>query len=173
MEHFEEIELEDLQQALEEVENKKPTQRLTAAIAYKKGVTQTELAEWFGVQRRTIYNWLKRLKEEPLEQAVTDAHRSGRSRKIDEDQQNQLREALNEPPIESGYDAPAWTPALFQRYLDDAFDAEYSKPSCRRLMKEAGLSYQKPRRKAAEADPEDSKEFDEELKKSDGRWTLP
>ena len=173
MKHLEEIELEDLQQALEEVEKKKPTQRLTAAIAYKKGVTQTELAEWFGVQRKTIYNWLKRLEGEPLEQAVTDAHRSGRSRKIEEEQQKQLRETLNEPPTESGYDAPAWTPALVQRYLDDAFDAEYSKPSCRRLMKEAGLSYQKPRRKAAEADSEDHERFEEELKKSDARWTPP
>ena len=44
MEHLEEISIEDLQQALDEVEGKQPTQRLLAAIAYKNGVTQTELA---------------------------------------------------------------------------------------------------------------------------------
>ena len=54
---------------------KKPTQRLLAAVPYKYDVTQTELAEWYGVQRRTIYSWLTRLDtDEPLEQAVTDAH---------------------------------------------------------------------------------------------------
>jgi transposase len=55
------------------VDGKKPTQRLLAAIAYKNGILQTELAEWYDVQRRTIYNWLKRLDiDESLEQAVPD-----------------------------------------------------------------------------------------------------
>ena len=71
MDHFDEISVEELQDALDNVDGKKPTQRLLAAIAYKNGVAQTELAEWFDVQRRTIYSWLKRLVGvESLEQAV-------------------------------------------------------------------------------------------------------
>ncbi|SEP14334.1 Helix-turn-helix domain-containing protein [Halorientalis persicus] len=61
MNHLDEIVVEELQDALDNVDGKKPTQRLLAAIAYKNGVSQTELAEWYDVQRRTIYNWLKRL----------------------------------------------------------------------------------------------------------------
>ena len=49
MDHLDEISVEELQRALNNVEGNKPTQRLTAAIAYKNGVTQTELAEWYGV----------------------------------------------------------------------------------------------------------------------------
>jgi transposase len=41
------------------------------------------------------------------------------------------------------------------------------------LLKEAGLSYQKPRRSAAEADEDEKKEFHDEFKKSGGRWTPP
>jgi len=75
MEHLEEISTEALQNALDNVEGKKPTQRLLAAIAYKNSVPQIELAEWYGVERKTIYNWLTRLDtDESLEQAVTDAH---------------------------------------------------------------------------------------------------
>ncbi|GAA0249672.1 hypothetical protein GCM10009000_077400 [Halobacterium noricense] len=171
MDHLDKISVRDLQQALDEVEGKKPTQRLMAAIAYKNGVSQTELAEWYGIQRRTIYSWLKRLEQEPLEQAVRDDHRSGRPRKLSDDQQTQFEETLQNPPTKTGYDAPAWTPALVQRYLDETFGVDYSRPSCRRLMKEAGLSFQKPRRTAAESDPEDRDEFHDELKKSGGRWT--
>ena len=61
MEHLDEITVEDLQHALANVDGKKPTQRLLAAIAYKNGVPQTELADWYDVERKTIYNWLKRL----------------------------------------------------------------------------------------------------------------
>lgn len=174
MDHLDEISVEELQDALDTVERKKPTQRLLAAIAYKNGVTQTELAEWYDVQRRTIYSWLKRLDtDESLEQAVTDAKRTGRKRKLSETQQQAFEETVHDPPAEVGLDAPAWTPALVQQYLEETYDVEYSLPSCRRLLKEAGLSYQKPRRSAAEADDDERKEFHDELKKSGGRWTPP
>ncbi|AHF98446.1 transposase [Halostagnicola larsenii XH-48] len=148
MEHLNELSLEDLQQALEEVDGKKPTMRLLAAIAYKNGVTQTELAEWYDVERRTIYSWLKRLESESLAQAVTDARRSGRPRKLNDEQRERFEQALQEPPTAVGYDASAWSPELAQRYLDETYNVDYSIPSCRRLMKEAGLRYEPARRTA-------------------------
>ena len=174
MDHLDEISIEELQEALDNVGGKKPTERLLAAIAYKNGVTQTELAEWHDTGRRTIYNWLKRLDtDESLEQAVSDDKRTGRKRKLSESQQEDFEEAVHEPPEEVGIDASAWTPALVQEYLEETYDVEYSIPSCRRLLKEAGLSYQKPRRTAAEADEDEQENFYDELKKSGGRWTPP
>ncbi len=80
---------------------------------------------------------------------------------------------MHEPPREVGIDAPAWTPALAQTFLEDIYGVEYSVSSCRRLLKEAGLSHQKPRRSAAEADETEQAQFHDELKKSDRRWTPP
>ncbi len=171
MDHLDEISLEELQEALDNVEGKKPAQRLLAAIAYKNGVTQTELAEWHDVQRRTIYSWLKRLDtDEPLEQAVTDAHRSGRKRKLSEKQQQEFERTVHEPPRDAGIDAPAWTPALVQQYLEDTYGVHYSIPSCRRLLKEAGLRYQKPRHTATEAASDEQAESRDDRDRSDGRW---
>ena len=45
MGYLDEISVEELHDALNNAEGKKPTQRLLAAIAYKNGVTQIELAE--------------------------------------------------------------------------------------------------------------------------------
>lgn len=172
MNHLEKIGLDELHEALEEVEEKRPTQRLLAAIAYKNGVTQTELAEWNDTGRRTIYSWLKRLDtDEPLSEAVTDDHRSGRNRKLSENQLEEFRENVHEKPAEAGYDEPAWTTSLVRHHLNETYDVEYSIPSCRRLLKEAGLSYQKPRPSNAKAEPEDREEFDETIKKSAGIWT--
>jgi chromosome segregation and condensation protein ScpB len=61
VDHLDELSVEELQDALDNVDGTKPAQRLLAAIAYKNGVTQTELAEWYDVQRRTIHSWLTRL----------------------------------------------------------------------------------------------------------------
>ena len=174
MDHLDEISVEELQDALDNVDGKKSTQRLLAAIAYKNGVTQTELAKWYDVQRRTIYSWLKRLDtDESLEQAVSDDKRTGRKRKLSESQQEEFEETVHEPPEEVVIDAPAWTPARAQEYLQETYGVEYSIPSCRRLLKEAGLSYQKPRRSVAEADEDEHEAFHDELKKSGGKWTLP
>jgi len=172
MDHLDDISVDELQDALDNVEGNKPTQRLLAAIAYKNGVTQTELAEWHDTGRRTIYSWLMRLEtDEPLEQAVSDAHRSGRNRKLSESQQKEFEQTVHEPPKEVGIDAPAWTPALVQEFLEDTYGVEYSYPSCRRLLKEAGLKYQKTRHTAAESETSDRDTFHDEVKKSERRWT--
>jgi len=173
MDHLEDISVDELQDALDNVEKKKPTQRLLAAIAYKNGVTKTELAEWYDVQRRTIYNWLMRLdRDESLEQTVTDANRSGRKRKLSKKERKEFEETVHRSPDEVGLDAPAWTPALVQEYLKETYDVEYSLPSCRRLLKEAGLTFKKPRRKATDSDTEGQKPFYNESTKRGGRWTL-
>ena len=172
MEHLDEISVEELQNALDNVEESKPTQRLLAAIAYKNGVTQTELAEWHDTGRRTIYSWLVRLDtDEPLEHAVSDARRSGRKRKLSESQQEEFEQIVHEPPEEVGIDAPAWTPALVQKFLEDTYGVEYSSPSCRRLLREAGLRYQKLRHTAVESEESGEEECQDELEKSGGRWT--
>jgi transposase len=162
MDHLEEIPLDRIQRALEAVEGSKATQRLTAAIAYKNGVTQTELAEWYGVERRTIYSWLDRLDGDPIEEAVTDDERDGRPRKLDDREWARFERALLESPAEAGYEARFWTPTLVQEYLDDRFGVSYSLPSCRRLMREAGLRYRRPA-----PPPDDS---DDGPTSGGGRW---
>ncbi|ELZ27550.1 transposase [Halosimplex carlsbadense 2-9-1] len=172
MDHLDEISVDELQDALDNVDGNKPTQRLLAAIAYKNGVTQTELAEWHDTGRRTIYSWLMRLDtDEPLAQAVSDAHRSGRNRKLSESQQEEFERTVHQPPEEAGIDAPAWTPALVQEFLEDTYGVEYSYPSCRRLLKEAGLTYQKYHDNVAEADGSDPKQFHDALERGEWRWT--
>lgn len=150
MDSLDDISVGELQDALEEVDGKKPTQRLLAAIAHKNGVTQTELAEWYGVQRRTIYSWLSGLDGDRLTESVCDDKRSGRPRKLTDDQQRRLRRTLRQPPTEAGYDATNWTPKLVCTHLADTHDVEYSIPSCRRLLKEAGLRYRNARWQVAQ-----------------------
>lgn len=142
MDHLDRIGGDELRAALDAVEKKKPTQRLLAAIAYKNGVTQTELAEWHGVERRTIYSWLERLDTDgSLADAAADSHRSGRKPKLSEENKSEFEQVVHESPQRVGIDAPAWNPALVQRFLRERYGIDYSISSCRRLLREAGLSY--------------------------------
>ena len=151
MDHLTDISIEELRDALADVDRKKPTMRLITAIAYKNGVTQTELADWFGVQRRTIYSWLKRFdSDEPLSTAAADDTRPGRDKKLSASQLAEFETVVRQPPGEVGIDASYWSPPLVQDFLADRYDVEYSIPSCRRLLKEAGLRYEPLTRPEAE-----------------------
>jgi len=170
MDHLDEISIDDLHRALDVVERKKGTQRLLAAIAYKNGISQSELASWHGVQRRTIYNWLERFETGPIVDAVRDDDRPGRPRKLDGDERSQLVTTLRGPPSEVGYDAPAWTPALVQQFLDETYDVKYSIPSCRRLLKEPRLRYQ-PSAGSDRGDGDADTGSDGPAGKRSGQWT--
>jgi transposase len=171
MAHLEDVTVEELQSSLNDTDDKKPAQRLIAAIAYKDGIDQTTLAEWFDVERKTIYNWLTRLEDNATTDAARDCKRTGRNPKISETQLEEFRETVNQPPEEAGIGAAAWRPRLVQDLLVDRYDVEYSIPSCRRLLKKAGLSYQTPGSEPIEANDDEREELHDELNKSTGGWT--
>jgi len=166
----------DLRDALWNVEGTKPTLRLFAAIAYKNGVTQTELASWFDVERRTIYGWLARLDGvEPPEiaSAVVDANRSGRPRKLPDEERRAFAETVREPPTAAGIDARAWTPALVRTFVADRYDVDYSLPSCRRLLRAAGLRYRRPDAPVDECDPVHGESVGDDSDTGAGWWLPP
>ncbi|MFB6112507.1 MAG: winged helix-turn-helix domain-containing protein [Halodesulfurarchaeum sp.] len=171
MEHLDSITQDQLRDALSRIDGNRPTQRIITGIAYKNGISQTELADWFGVERKTIYNWLKRLEDGNIVEQVTDEHRSGRPRKLREDQLTAFQEALQDSPKTVGFDRSAWTSNLAQQFLREEFDVEYSLPSCRRLMKEAGLTYEGPPGRVTEADEEERDTDDQAIENRGGFWT--
>ena len=137
---LDDVPVDDLREALAQVEASRPATRLIAALAYQHGVTQTELAEWFDVERKTVYNWLSRLEERPdaLADAARDAPRPGRPTKLTAEQRAELADALASSPVEAGYDEREWGPSLVRRYVREQFGVDYSPASCRRLLAELG-----------------------------------
>lgn len=92
-------------------------------------MTQTELAERYGVQRRTIYSRLERLDGEPFEQAVQDDHRSGRPRELTDEHQSEVDEVRHQSPTDVGVDTPAWMSTVPCDFLEETFDLDYSLPN--------------------------------------------
>lgn len=134
--------LDDLHAALEAVEGKKAALRVSVGIAYLHGVSPTELAEWYGLSRATVYDWLDRLERlarEPPAEVLADADRPGRPPKLSDVQRHRLAETLRDPPGSAGYDAAAWTPALVERHVRSAFGVEYSRRHVRDLLHDLGF----------------------------------
>jgi transposase len=152
IDQFTSISIEELHELLSETDERIPTQRILTAIAYKQGDSKERLAERHNVSLSTIYNWLNRFAEQPLEQAPYSAQRSGRPSKLTEEQQDLFFDHLRDSPEVFGYDRQEWSPTLVRRHMKDQFDVEYSLRHIARLMTEAGLSNTTVRQRENESD---------------------
>jgi transposase len=167
MVRLKDIPTEDLWQLLDEIDDSVPTQRVLAAIAAKQGDSTSRLADRHNVSQQTIRNWLDRFENRPLEDAPFDDHRTGRPRKLSEEEHDQLLADLQESPESVGFDRQAWFPRLVYHHLNSEYGVEYSLRHIRRLMREAGLTWRTARPQHYEGDPEQAAEFQETVKKTD------
>lgn len=166
---LENISSEQLRESLDKVEEKAETLRLVVGINYKNGVTQSELANWYGVSRTTIHNWLDRLESlesKPLEEVISDKQRSGRPSKLTDSEREKLFSILQEPPEELGVDAPAWSPPLVRAYIREEFDVEYTLRHIRDLMNDAGIVWKTARPDYYQGDERAREAFKEGFKKT-------
>lgn len=116
-----------------------PTMRITAALLVVEGCPKSTIASALGVSLKTVYNWLERFTNRPVDKAPFDEPRPGAPGKLDPNQREALYEALASRPDQTGYDARGWTPDLVNRFIREEFDIEYSRRHVRRLMHEASL----------------------------------
>lgn len=137
MARLDEITSDDLLEALEAIDGSTATLRIVVGLNYKHGISQTEIAEWYDVSRSTVHNWLadlEQLNDVPLEAIVCDDERSGRPRKLTDDQLSALREATAASPTSFGYDTAEWSAALLRQYIYDRFGVRYSTRHTRTLL---------------------------------------
>ncbi len=136
MTKLDDVNADALRNALDEVDSAKAAKRLMVALAYKDGVSVTELARRYGVPRSTLYYWLDRFEEFPIPEAIEDEPRPGRPRKLDAEDRRALAADIADDPAEHGYDADEWTPELVQKHIEAVFDTTYSVGHVRRLLRE-------------------------------------
>ena len=129
-----------LREKLDSVEGAKATKRLMVAIAYKDGVPVSTLSERYDIPKSTLYYWLDRLAEKPLNAAVADEDRPGRPSELAGPDRRSLFSAVDETPAEYGYDESAWTPELVQQHIEREFGVSYSVGHVRRLLRNENVS---------------------------------
>ena len=170
MAHLEDISADQLREHLDEVESKRPTLRLVAGINYKEGVSASTIAEWYDVSVSTVHNWLNRLErlaDEPVDDVLHDAPRSGRPRKLSSEEWDKLEQYLDSYPDAVGIEEPHWTPRIVQQLIEDEFDTEYTRRHVQDLLHEAGYTWKTARPDYASGDDRARDAFKEGFKKTD------
>lgn len=162
---------EQVREQLAEETNAKAIKRLTAAQQYLDGKSPAEIEADFGWAEQTVYGWLNRFEERDFEDALYDDKPPGKEPELTDEQFQQFADTLQNSPETAGYTEPAWTSALAQHHLVEAFDVAYSQRHVQRLMNRAELSWKKPRADPSSADEDDLENYDEAIQKKSGSET--
>ncbi len=132
--------------------------RLHVALHALKTGDCYESARIYNHSPVSVYNWVHRLVERGLA-GLEEGSRPGRPGKLSEAQQARLRKDLMLSPREFGYDQNIWDGPLLSYHLEKKYGVRLRVRQCQNLFHRLGYSLQRPRKKAAEVDPEKQSEF--------------
>jgi transposase len=132
--------------------------RTRALEALRRGLSVTEVAAAYQVNRTTLFRWRAR-HEEAGEDGLRRRPGSGRPRKLkDLDGDDWCRLVLKRPS-DHGYETDLWTVRRLQSVIREVHGAEVSRNTVWRRLRDAGLTYQKPERVYYEIDERARREW--------------
>lgn len=132
--------------------------RLHVVLHVLKGASCYEAARIYGHSPRTVQYWIHRLQDRGLE-GLREDERPGRPPRLSSSQREILKEHLSRSPREFGYHQNLWDGPLLAYHLKQRFSIRLGVRQCQYLFHHLGFSLQRPRRKAAEADPQRQEQF--------------
>ncbi|MCP2340413.1 winged helix-turn-helix domain-containing protein [Actinomadura rupiterrae] len=126
--------------------------RMRAVELFEQGVRQVEVARILGVHSESVRRW-KRLWEQGGAAALRRRPASGRPRKLDDDQVERVRAALDQGARAHGFEAEVWTLERVGMVVERITGVRLAATSVWRLLTvRLGWSLQRPARRAVERD---------------------
>jgi len=125
----------------------------------------TKVADLIKKSRTTIQTWVKAFNEGGLEEIVPKSP-PGRPSSLTEDQKKLLKADVSTHPRELGYDFSNWEGKSVSEHIKNKFGVLLKVRQCQYLLHELGFALQRPGYKFPKANPEEQKEFIQELKKN-------
>ena len=131
--------------------------RLHAVLLVAQGVTCTEAAALLGDAPRTVQYWIHRFEAEGFA-GLADADRSGRPKKLSEQQLDEIGKVLRESPRKAGLTTNIWDGKTLSIFIRQQYAVDLGVRQCQRLFRRLGFRLRKPRPIIAKADIEQQKQ---------------
>lgn len=114
------------------------------------GEVAAEVSRSYGLGDRTIYRWLRIVREQGID-ALAPKPRPGRGRALTDFEANEVKRwILSGDPRQYGFDFGLWTRQIVSDLIKDKFNVELGLTAIGDLLHRVGLTPQKPIRQAYE-----------------------
>jgi len=142
--------LATIQDAISQTRDIRYFHRLEVVRYILQNHSPCEAAQVFNHSPRSIYNWLHRLVGQGLS-GLQDTPQPGRPPRLSQTDREQLRQDLGQTPQDLGYGQNLWDGVLLSHHLAQKYSVTLGVRRCQSLFHELGLSLQRPRQQAVEA----------------------
>jgi len=138
--HLTPEQLEKLQKALKEEENRDIRERVLMLLLLNDGKTQAKIAEFLGCSLNKVSYWCIHGDPENLE-SLKDERMKGNHRKATDEYIEILLETLEKEPQELGYEFGRWTTQRLATYLESITGIKLSGSQVRRILERKKYVY--------------------------------
>lgn len=135
--------------------------RIRAVNAVRKGMSVSQTATAFGVDRTTLHRWLARYATQG-EAGLQRRPVSGRPRKMPGVTAARLKRMVLAPASKFGFETDLWTVGRLHALFVHRLNMDVSEDTVWRRLREAGLTWQTPERQYFEADAAARQRWQEE-----------
>lgn len=125
--------------------------RVRAVEALRRGLSVTEVASAYLIDRTTLFRWQIRHAQAGNDGLVRRPG-SGRPRMLDDLDSDDWRRLVLRPATDYGYETGLWTVRRLQSFIQEELHVSVSRDTVWRRLRDAGLTYQKPERAYFELD---------------------
>ncbi len=146
--------------------------RIQAIILSLEKYGPTDIARLLHVPRSCVHQWINAWNGHRM-LGLLEGHRSGRRPKLTEESKQRLLDIVDSGPVAYGLQSGVWTSPIIAKVIEEEFEVNYHPGHVRRLLKNIGLSVQRPTTRLAAADPKKQNKWirytQPNLKKKPGR----
>jgi transposase len=127
--------------------------RLHGVLLVAQGMSCREAGSLLGDSPRTIESWVHRFEEEGLA-GLVDGARTGRPRRLNDKQLQEVAAALRKSPEDFSLAGQIWDGKTLAAWVDQQYGIILGVRQCQRLFRRLGFRLRKPRPLIAHADPQ-------------------
>ena len=133
--------------------------RERAVKAVLIGQRMVDIAKAYQVDYTTLYRWCQCYKKTSEFSALERKPGSGRPNLLDIRARENFVKIVIQPASEFGYETDFWTCRRLIQVTKERLKIKISKPTTWRILRDVGLTYQKPERRYFEANDQDRKRW--------------
>jgi transposase len=147
-----------LQDEIRRSEESRYDHRLHGVLLVAQGMTCPQVARLLGDAPRSVEYWVQRFEKKGLS-GLLEGERSGRPRRLSQQQLRAVDRILRRPPREAGLSGNVWDGKTLSLWMKQKYGVVLGVRQCQRLFGQLGFRLRKPRPVLAHADPEIQKAY--------------
>ena len=133
--------------------------RERAVKAVLMGQRNVDVAKAYQVDYSTLFRWCQRYKCTKKFSALVRQSGSGRPNLLDVQTRENFVKIITQPASDFGYETDFWTCRRLMQITEQQLNIKVSKPTMWRILRDIGLTYQKPERRYFEANDQNRKKW--------------